>query len=194
MSTLTRHLPLLLLFVALPIVAADELVARIQKDLVALGYDPGTISGELVTETTVAIGRYQALRAMEVTGRASPELARTLAADVARQRGGSTAGRPATSPAPAGDSESLRATQRECLQEKVSQAQEAQKKKRGFGRLLGAVGRIAGRSANYDLQRTIGDVYSANATAADLSAAARDLGLTEDQVAQCQNPSASSLD
>jgi hypothetical protein len=33
-----------------------------------------------------------------------------------------------------------------------------------------------------------GDLYSAGVTADDLAAAARDLGLTEDEVAACSNP------
>jgi hypothetical protein len=64
----------------------------------------------------------------------------------------------------------------------------ANKKKRGVGRLLSAVSRSASRSGNYDLARTTGDIYSASATADDLSAAAKDLGLTDDDIAACQNP------
>jgi len=54
--------------------------------------------------------------------------------------------------------------------------------------LLSAVSRSASRSGNYDLARTTGDIYSASATADDLSAAAKDLGLTDDDIAACQNP------
>lgn len=84
--------------------------------------------------------------------------------------------------------ESLRLAQQQCLQEKVAAAQAAQKKKRGLGRLMNAVARTAMRSGNHDVARTAGDVYHANATAEDLAAAARDLGLTEDEVAACANP------
>ncbi|MDH5502338.1 MAG: hypothetical protein OEY72_14675, partial [Gammaproteobacteria bacterium] len=66
--------------------------------------------------------------------------------------------------------------------------QASNKKKRGFGRLLSAVTRSAAQSGNYDLARTTGDIYSASATADDLSAAAKDLGLTEDEIAECRNP------
>jgi hypothetical protein len=74
------------------------------------------------------------------------------------------------------------------LQEKIAAAQASQKKKRGFGSLMRAVTRTAGQMGNYDLYKTTSDVYSAGATAADLSSAAKDLGLTEDEVAACQNP------
>jgi hypothetical protein len=89
---------------------------------------------------------------------------------------------------PAPTQESLRLAQQQCLQEKVAAAQASQKKKRGLGRLMNAVARTAMRSGNHDFSRTVGDVYNANATAEDLAAAARDLGLTEDEVAACANP------
>jgi hypothetical protein len=44
------------------------------------------------------------------------------------------------------------------------------------------------QDGNYDLARTTSDIYSASATADDLSAAAKDLGLTEDDIAACENP------
>jgi len=177
----------LLLVIALPAaVHADELTERVQKDLVALGYDPGNISGELTTDTTVAIAKFQADRDMPVTGEVSPLLAGILSSNVDKQRSGGAAA-PAAA-APVRDPAALQAAQQACLQEKMAAAQAAQKKKRGFGRLLSAVTRTATRSGNYDIAKTTGDVYAANATAADLAAAAEDLGLTEDEVAACQNP------
>ena len=95
---------------------------------------------------------------------------------------------PAPAPASAPDPAALQAAQNACLQEKVAAAQASQKKKRGLGRLLSAVTRTASRSGNYDLARSANDVYYAGATADDLSAAAKDLGLTDDDVAACQNP------
>ncbi len=82
----------------------------------------------------------------------------------------------------------LREGQQSCLQEKITAAQASQKRKRGFGRLLSAVTRTAAQLGNYDVARTASKVYGVNATAADLSAAAKDLGLTEDDVQSCQNP------
>ena len=84
--------------------------------------------------------------------------------------------------------EELAADQKSCLEDKIAAAQESKKKKRGFGRLASAVARTAGRLGNHDVSRALGDVYSANATADDLSAAAKDLGLTEDDIAACENP------
>lgn len=181
---------LLACLIVLPLsVSADELTQRIQKDLVALGYDPGTISGEVTDQTTAAIAQFQAERDMPVTGEVSPLLAGILGAEVNKQRSGgaqASAGRAAPSQAP--DPAALKAAQQACLQEKIAAAQESQKKKRGLGRLMSAVTRTASRAGNYDLARTAGDVYAANATADDLAAAAKDLGLTEDEVAACQNP------
>ena len=82
----------------------------------------------------------------------------------------------------------LQEAQQLCLQAKVEAAQAKQKKKRGFGRLISAVSRTAAQFGNYDIARTAGQVYGANATAKDLSAAAKDLGLTKDDVQSCQNP------
>ena len=67
-------------------------------------------------------------------------------------------------------------------------AQEAQKKKQGFGRLMGAVARTAGRFGNQDIGRAAGDIYSANATAEDVAQAAKDLGLTQDDIDACREP------
>lgn len=93
-----------------------------------------------------------------------------------------------TAPVQTSPSESRDAARQVCLQEKMAAAQEAQKKKRGFGKLLGAAGRIASRFGNQDITQAAGDIYAAGATADDLEAAARDLGLTEDEIAACENP------
>lgn len=171
-----------------PIAPADELTERVQKDLVKLGYDPGNISGELTTDTVVAISRFQAENGLDVTGEPSPQLAGILQAKVAQQP---------TAPAEAAASErspaELQAAQQACLQEKIEARQEANKKKRAFGRLVSAVGRTAGMTGSDlagDVYRASSVVYGANATAEDLSAAARDLGLTEDEVEECRNPPA----
>lgn len=86
------------------------------------------------------------------------------------------------------DPAALRAAQQACLQQKIAEAQEAQKKKRGLGRLVRAVTRTAARAGNSEIARAASDVFAANATAEDLAGAARDLGITEDEVAACQNP------
>ena len=161
---------------------ADELMKQIQQDLVVLGYDPGSISGEGTLETTTAIAKFQAENDLEITGNASPEVAGRLATEVQAMRAGTRT----ASPAPA-DPATRQAAQQACLQEKIAERQEAQKKKRGLGRLMSAVSRTASRFGNQDVSRTMGDVYSASQTADDLSAAARDLGVTEDEIAACQD-------
>jgi peptidoglycan hydrolase-like protein with peptidoglycan-binding domain len=164
---------------------ADDLTQRIQKDLVTLGYEPGNVDGEMTDGTVAAIAQFQAEREMPVTGEASPLLAGMISAEVAKKGKAATAATPAAAPR---DPAALRAAQQACLQEKMKQAEAANKKKRGIGRLLSAVSRSASQSGNYDLARTTGDIYSASATADDLSAAAKDLGLTDDDIAACQNP------
>lgn len=163
---------------------ADDLTLRIQNDLAALGYHPGEADGELSDATIAAIAQFQAEREMPVTGEVSPLLAGILSAEVSKK----TAAAEAADAPPARDPAELKAAQQACLQEKIAAADSANKKKRGFGRLMSAVSRTASQTGNYDIAKTTGDVYNANATAADLSAAAKDLGLTDDDIAACQNP------
>jgi peptidoglycan hydrolase-like protein with peptidoglycan-binding domain len=172
-------------------VVADELTQRIQKDLATLGYSPGNVNGEMSDTTVAAIAQFQAERSMPVTGEVSPLLAGIISAEVSKKGAATATPAPsaaAATPAAAQDPAALQAAQQACLQAKVDQAQASNKKKQGFGRLLSAVTRTASQSGNYDLARTTSNVYSASATADDLSAAAKDLGLTEDDVAACQNP------
>ena len=175
--------------------SADELTQIIQKDLVALGYDPGNIQGEMSTETIVAISKFQAENNLEVTGEASPQLAGIIKAKL---KGGTAPPGQAAAPAvaaatPANDAAAKQAAQQACLQEKIAAAQASQKKKRGFGSLVRAVTNTASRYAGgSDLARQVSetsyDIYNANATADDWERAAEDLGLTQDDLEECENP------
>jgi peptidoglycan hydrolase-like protein with peptidoglycan-binding domain len=174
-------------------VNADELTQMIQKDLIALGYDPGNIQGELSTETAVAISRFQAENDLEVTGEASPQLAGVIKAKLKAKNSPGSAAAPANArAAPARDPAELQAAQQACLQEKVAAAQASQKKKKGFGSLVKAVANTATRFGGSDLARQVSqtsrDVYDVNATAQDWERAADDLGLTTDDIEACQNP------
>ena len=188
--------------------AADDLTLRIEQDLAELGYDTGAVDGEESLETTIAISQFQAENDLDVTGEITPQLAGILAAHKA---GGEPApatpasGKEAAAPesaaavAPAAtsaaaqaeaDPAALQAAQQACLQEKIAAAEASKEKKRGFGRLLGAAARIAGRGGNAEIARTASDIYSANATAEDVSAAAKELGLSESDIEACKNPQA----
>jgi peptidoglycan hydrolase-like protein with peptidoglycan-binding domain len=172
---------------------ADDLTKIIQQDLVTLGYDPGNTDGEATTQTIVAISKFQAENDLDVTGEASPQLAGVIKAAIKQKNAPvATAQAPAT-PAPQQDAAALQAAQQACLREKIAASQEANKKKRGFGSLMRAASRTAARiGGGSDTARTISqtthDVYDVNATAADLSSAAKDLGITEDEIEQCRNP------
>jgi peptidoglycan hydrolase-like protein with peptidoglycan-binding domain len=167
---------------------ADELTMMVEKELAALGYDTGPVDGEETMETVIAISKFQAENGMEVSGEVTPQLAGILAAKAANPDLETGAAAPAAAAPTTRDPAELQAAQQACLQEKMAAAQEAQKKKRGFGRLLSAVTRTATQQGNYEVARTTSDIYSASATADDLAAAAKDLGLTEDEIAACQNP------
>lgn len=174
---------------------ADELTMMVEQDLERLGYATGPVDGEETMETVIAISKFQAENNLEVTGEVTSDLARKLMAATPNSSGQAmppTAAAAASSAQPAAqtamDPAALQAAQNACLQEKVAAAQASQKKKRGLGRLLNAAVRTATRQGNYDMARTANDIYYAGATADDLSAAAKDLGLTDDDVAACQNP------
>ena len=154
---------------------ADELTQMIQNDLVKLGYEPGNTNGEATTATAIAISKFQSQHDLLVTGEASPQLAGITSAEVDKQTQ-SPMNYAGSTPDVASDPEALQAAQQACLQEKVAAAENARRKKQGFNRLLSAVSRTASSAGNYQLSQTVGDVYQANATAADLSAAAKDLG------------------
>ncbi|NBC22213.1 MAG: hypothetical protein GVY21_01920 [Gammaproteobacteria bacterium] len=167
--------------------SGGNLTTMVQRDLTALGYDTGGTSGEMTTATIVAISKFQAENGMEVTGEVTPQLAGILSA---RASGGAAAGASAAA-APARTQAELEQARQECLQEKIAAAQEAQKKKRGFGRLMSGIGRVANRFGGdfgREMAEVSRDIYDVNATAADLSQAAKDLGLTEDEIESCRNP------
>ncbi|MCR9261873.1 MAG: peptidoglycan-binding protein [Pseudomonadaceae bacterium] len=187
----------LLIVVLLPLAAhADKLTEIIQKDLTALGYEPGNTKGEMTTATAIAISKFQAENSLEVTGEPSPQLAGVIKSRIKggaapANSGGVAKAAPAPAPAPTNDPAALQAAQQACLQQKVADAQASQKKKRGFGSLMRAVSRTASRLGSElagDIARTSRDIYDVNATADDLESAAKDLGLTQDDVEDCRNP------
>jgi hypothetical protein len=67
---------------------ADPVVAAVQRDLTALGFDPGPADGLIGARTRGAIRAYQEARGLPVDGRATPALRGQLAAET---RGGSPA-------------------------------------------------------------------------------------------------------
>jgi peptidoglycan hydrolase-like protein with peptidoglycan-binding domain len=177
------------------IATADDLTMMIEQDLARLGYETGPVDGEETMETAIAISQFQAESGLDVDGEVTQQLARKLMAATPGSDGQSmpataTTAAPAAAAPPqqAQVSVDLRAAQQACLQKKMEKAQKKQKKKRGLSRLMSAVTRTASREGNYEVARTADDIYYAGATADDLSAAAKDLGLTDDDVAACQNP------
>lgn len=102
-----------------------------------------------------------------------------------------TAGSPEPS-VPSAEGTALEAAREACLKDRMAQAQAAQTSRRGFGRLLSGVSRVAsrfgGRGVAEDVGQTTAAVYDANATADDVAAAAKDLGLTADDIDDCRNP------
>lgn len=181
----------IMLFVLTAAVAlADELTEIVQKDLVALGFDPGRIDGEMTTETAVAISQYQAQNNLEVTGKPTPQLAGIMKASLKQGNNpGAVASAPAVASAAPAD---LQAAQQACLQRKVEKAQAKQEKKRGLSSLVRAASRVSSRFGDGEAARSIQevstDVYVADATSSDLKSAAKDLGLKQKDIEACRNP------
>lgn len=185
---------LLLLVFCTNAVHADDLTKIIQEDLAAMGYDVGEASGERTVQTAIAISQFQAEYDLEVTGEPSPQLAGIIKAKMKKPAASQATATSTAAPAaaPAASPESLQAAQQECLQEKYESAQKSQQTKRGISSLISAVTRTAGQTGSSelaaDISQTSSDVYNANATASDLSSAAKDLGLTESDIEACRNP------
>ena len=180
---------LVIAFCSPQVAAADELTQMVEDGLSQLGYDTGTVDGEADVKTAIAISQYQAEKGLDVTGEISPQLAGMLAADV---KNGGVGPAPAAAPAPAAqpapDPAALAAAQQACLQQKMAEQQAKQQKKKAFGKMLSAIGNTAFKYGDYDTAQTVSEVYSAGASASDIAQAAKDMGLTEQDIADCENP------
>lgn len=171
------------------VVQADELTMMVERDLATLGYATGAVDGDETMETVIAISKFQAENQMEVTGEVTPQLAGVLSAKVSNPNPEPvSAGAPPVESDPVSEQAALQAAQRACLEEKMQKEQEKQQKKRGIAHLMSAVTRTAGQQGNYDIAQKMNDVSQANATFDDLAAAAKDFGLSNKQIAKCENP------
>jgi len=133
---------------------ADEVVQQIQKNLVALGYDPGSIQGDLTVETAIAISQFQAANNVPVTGEPSPLLAGMIAAQVEQMRDGGAPSQAPTAPAQAARQPAQAAAaaaspaaEVECEPTVADVAENTGQKARRFGRLASAFGRLGGSDA-----------------------------------------------
>jgi peptidoglycan hydrolase-like protein with peptidoglycan-binding domain len=184
----------LLACMATNVAHSDELTQIVQKDLIALGYDPGAADGQASTKTIIAVAKFQAEHGLEATGEITPQLAGIIQASMtAKGNPSSTApSAVATQSAPVEDPATLEARRQACLQEKIEAAQRANSMRSGFGKLLSAVSRTSSRfgggSVASEISTTTGDIYSVNASVSDLEGAAKDLGITESDVEACRNP------
>jgi hypothetical protein len=59
---------------------SDNVTQMVQRQLKALGYDPGNTDGKESMQTSIAISQFQAESKMKVTGKATPQLAGVLSA------------------------------------------------------------------------------------------------------------------
>lgn len=89
---------------------------------------------------------------------------------------------------PTRDPQALEAAEKACLNEKIRQAQNVQKQKRGLGSLFSAVARTANQFGAEKVIDLINHANNAMATAEDLASAAQDLGVSDDEISACRNP------
>ena len=191
----TRLFLLSVFLLILPIAAAaDEVTQMAQQELKALGYDIDNTDREATMKTIVAISKFQSENNMEVTGEASPQLIGVIRASQNTTAAPAVAAESAAvqAPAEAQTAQTLEQLQQACLMAKYEEAQEKNKKKRGMMRLLSAVSRTSRQFGSGglagDISRASWEAYNVNATAADLEAAGKDLGLTPDEMEECRNP------
>lgn len=160
--------------------SADLVVQSIQRDLAALGYDPGNTDGEPSTKTAIAISKFQAENGLEVTGEPTPQLAGIVAA----KRDAAKSASPTSQSA-----EALEEAQAACLQQKIDAAK---KKKRTFGRVMGAaantVSRYGGAKVSSEVEKASQEAYKVDATTKDVEETAKALGLSKEDVESCRNP------
>ena len=87
----------------------------------------------------------------------------------------------------------LATRQQACIEEAAKAAEQqksAKTKTKGFGRLMGKMARTANRlGISNKLGNVSRDIYDANVTADDVADIAEELGITEDDVERCKNPS-----
>lgn len=82
--------------------------------------------------------------------------------------------------------EQLTISAQTCVLKRAEARAKAQQRKRGLGRLLQAVGRVALRTDRFHLVQDSRDATSTLMTLDDLQGAARDLGVVPDDVTACQ--------
>ncbi len=107
--------------------------------------------------------------------------------------GTAAATEPTTSAPTASGEGDLATRQQACIEDaakSAEQASSAKKKTKGFGRLLGKMSRTANRlGISNKLGGASRDIYDANATANDVADIADELGISENDVDRCRDPS-----
>ncbi len=90
------------------------------------------------------------------------------------------------------------AAAQECLELKIEEAQANQPRRRGLGGLLGGVGRAISQIGNLDIAGLASGLFDPGASEEDIEERARELGLTDEDIAECrasaQSPAAPTLD
>jgi peptidoglycan hydrolase-like protein with peptidoglycan-binding domain len=142
-------------------------------DLVALGYNPGSIQGDLTPETADAISKFQTDNNLQVTGAASPLVAAIISAKVDEMRNpaAEAPARGVGQTTAVGGSTATPSAPGDCEPTVADAAEDTRKTAGAVGRLASALGRFGGNRAT-DAVRDAADATSA---AAGVATAAGDL-------------------
>jgi len=168
---------LMLSITAYPSVA-DELVKQIQQDLNTLGYNVGEPDGKMGVKTQMAIGKFQKSQGLAVDGKAS--IGTAVAISEAIDGAQSPTGIPTTT---TGQTRTL-AEQEACLKQKAQQAQ-AQENSGMFGALTDMAGSMLTSFGQHELATMLGQAKTVAQQAEAVTQLSKDLGLNEQQVAEC---------
>lgn len=78
MKSLLRFLCCAALFSTITVAWADQTISSVQQRLQRLGYYDGTVDGEMGSQTSAAIRRYQLAERLKVTGELNPQTLKSL--------------------------------------------------------------------------------------------------------------------
>lgn len=149
--------------------SAEDLTSAVQRNLLILGYEISSISGEMDVETAIAISKFEAANNMDVSGEVSQPLANALEASVAAMRNGESAPAAAAQASLSADAQA-EPEDPNCLRETTDDAVDSSL---SAGRLARAGGRLFSRFGG---DRAAQELNEAAATATDVAVVASTVG------------------
>jgi len=162
---------------------ADDLVKQIQQDLNTLGYDVGSPDGKMGVKTQMAIGKFQKSQGLAVDGKAS--IGTAIAISEVKESGHTqVSSNPEQSTTTSVGQPRTLEEQEACLKQKAEEAQ-AQETSGMFGALTDMAGTMLSSFGQHELATMLGQAKTVAQQAETVTQLSKDLGLNEQQVAEC---------